>query len=299
MQRQESTVATSLTSDRALGGGLPFVRVRARTVVIAVLAALVAAAAVIVASAERDAWLRKHPAVPGLVGMTVADAARLMVPLHFGLVVNRSAQDPQAPMGTILAQNPSPGRRLAIGSIVQVTASQGSGVVPRLRGEPVASAARRLETVGLRLGRVLAIEDSASPDTVLEQFTPPGRRVDPNSPVDVLVSGSPNNGPPVPALPSPAAASPPQTGVVPRALAGVSPAVPQVATLAAGAAPGTVVLAPTQTREEGSTSVGAAPTQCSTHPERERVEVCHEPADNGGAQPDVHGSEHRGVPAGP
>lgn len=300
MQRRESTVTTSLTSGRALSGGLPLVRARGRTIVVAVLAALAAAAVVIVASAERDAWLRRHPPVPSLVRMTVEEAARLMVPLHFGLSVNRSAQHPDAPMGVILAQNPSPGRRLAIGSIVQVTASQGSGVVPRLRDQPVATAARDLEAVGLRLGRVESIEDSAPPDTVLEQFTPPGRRVDPNSPVDVLVSGSPSKGPAVPVLPSmPPAASPLTTPVVPGAPAAAPPAVPRVAAPAAGPVPGTVVLGPTHTQEEGSTSVGAAPGQCSTHPERERVEVCHEPAGDRGTQPDVHRSEHRVVPVGP
>ena len=163
--------------------------------VLAALMTLAAAGAAIVGSAERDAWLRSHPPVPGLVGLTVEEAARLMVPLHFGLVVNRSAQHPDAPIGLVLAQKPLPGSRLAIGSIVQVTANQGSGVVPRLRGAPVAIAARALEAVGLRLGKVQAIEDSAPLDTVLEQFTQPGRRLDPNSPVDVMVIGQPNTGP--------------------------------------------------------------------------------------------------------
>src|SRR5262249_34936937 len=97
MQRHESTAARSLASGRPLGGGLPLLRVRGRTVVIAVLTTLAAAAAAIVASAERDAWLRHHPPVPSLVGLTVAEAARLMVPLHFGLSVNRSAQHPGGP----------------------------------------------------------------------------------------------------------------------------------------------------------------------------------------------------------
>lgn len=299
MRRQESTVATALTSGRVLSGGPPLVRVRGRTVVVAILATLAAAAAAIVASAERDAWLRSHPPVPSLVGMTVEEAARLMVPLHFGLSVNRSAQHPEAPMGMILVQNPSPGRRLAIGSIVQVTASQGSGLVPRLRGEPAAVAARKLEAVGLRLGKVQAIEDDAPPDTVLEQFTPPGRRLNPNSAVDVLVSGVPNTSPPQPAPQPPSAAYPPSTVGVPNVPPlGPRPPAPRVAIPAtAPSAPGTIV-APTQMEEE-DTGAGATSGQCSTHAERERLEVCHESEADRGTQPDVHRPEHRGLPAGP
>jgi hypothetical protein len=299
MQRQESTGAgTPLASGRVLSGGLPLVRVRGRTVVIAILATLAAAAAAIVGSAERDAWLRWHPPVPNLAGMTVEQAARLMVPLHFGLIVNRSAQHPDAPMGMILVQNPSPGRRLAIGSIVQVTANQGSGVVPRLRGEPVAVAARELEAVGLRLGKVQGIEDSAPPDTVLEQFTPPGRRLNPNSSVDVLVSGVPNTGPAEPVPQPPPAASSPGLEAVPNVPVVPLPPAPRVAAPAVAPAPGSV-LAPTQVQEEDNTGARATSGQCSTHPERERVEVCHEPEGDRGTQPDVHRSEHRRFPAGP
>lgn len=296
MQRPESTVTTPLAAGRLLDGGLRFGRVRGRTVVVAALAAVVAVAGTIVASAERDAWLRSHPAVPSLVGMTVADAARLMVPLHFGLTVNRSAQHPEAPMGVILVQNPTPGRRLAIGSIVQVTASQGSGVVPRLRGEPVALAARKLEAVGLRLGKVDSIEDSASPDTVLEQFTPPGRRVDPNSAVDVLVSGTPAKEPAVPIAPVSPAGSLRKLPPVPAAPATASS--PRIAPPTA--APATAVRpSSTDMHEEGTPSAGAGSGDCAIHPERERDEVCHEPQGHGGAQPNVHGPEHHLVPPSP
>jgi hypothetical protein len=270
-------------------------RVRGRTVVFAAVLTLAAAAAAIVGSAERDAWLRSHPPVPGLVGLTVEEAARLMVPLHFGLVVNRSAQHPDAPVGLVLAQKPVPGSRLAIGSIVQVTANQGSGVVPRLRGEPVAAAARALEAVGLRLGKVQAIEDSAPLDTVLEQFTAPGRRLDPNSPVDVMVSGPPNTGPEEPA---PSAASPSKAAGVPTAPARSSPAVPGAAAPVVAPVP-EMDLAPTFIQEEEATGGGATSAKCSTHAERERLEVCHQPEGDRGTQPDVHRPEHRGVPARP
>ncbi len=298
MQRQESTVATALTSGRVLRGSLPRARIRGRTVIVAFLATLAAAAAAIVASAERDAWLRSHPPVPSLAGLTVEEAARLMVPLHFGLSVNHSAQHPEAPMGMVLVQNPAPGRRLAIGSIVQVTASQGSGVVPRLRGEPAADAARRLEAVGLRLGKVQVIEDDAPPDTVLEQFTPPGRRLSPNSPVDVLVSGVPATGLAGPAPRPSFAAAPPRSGAADPPPAEPSRSAPRVAAPVAAPAPGTV-FAPTQMSEEDNTGVGATSGQCSTHAERERVEVCYEPKGDRGTQPDVHRPEHRGLTPGP
>jgi PASTA domain len=163
-----------------------------RSIGIGVMAALAAAPLAMVASAERDAYLRTHPPVPTLVGRTVATAARMMVPLHFGILVTGSRLDPTAPEGVILIQNPPPGRLMPAGTVIQVKVSQGSGIVPHLRGIPVQEAARRLERIGLRLGRVEAIADDTAPGTVLEQFTPPGHQLEANSAVAVMVSNGPD-----------------------------------------------------------------------------------------------------------
>jgi hypothetical protein len=311
--RHQERVAMLLRSGRAtLRRALPRLPWRR---VAWVAAAFVVAAGTMVASAERDAYLRTHPRVPDVVGKTVAEAARMMVPLHFGVMVVRSLQDPHAAVGIVLAQNPAPGRLRPMGSVIQLKVSQGSGVVPHLRGDPVHEAARRLERVGLRLGQVRGIEDDADPGTVLEQFTPPGQRVDANGSVDVLISQGPG-GPA--ALPARAAATiPPLT--LPSAPGPPSrtpsSAVPLTATPSVGPGSGTVVLGPDhrelapqerrrepvmpRERQEGGPRVGSAPIDCAAHAERKRAEVCHQPADNRGTKPDLHGSEHRDVPPGP
>ncbi|TMJ09010.1 MAG: PASTA domain-containing protein [Bacillati bacterium ANGP1] len=188
---------------------------RGRRMWIAV-AAIAAASLVPAAVAERRAWLGAHPRVPNLIGKSLAEAGPLVVPLHFGLIVNGTRPDPAAPPGTILAQNPPAGRRVLARSIIQLKVSQGSGVVPLLRGAPVHEAAERLEAIGLRLGRVHYIEDDAQAGTVLEQFTPPGWQLGANDSVDVLVSQGPTvgaAGPGPEAGPSPPAIAVPSTRI--------------------------------------------------------------------------------------
>jgi len=306
MQQQEPPVAMFPAPGRpSFRSLLPHPRLRWRTAGIAATAAVVATAVVMVASAERDVYLRTHPLVPNLVGKTVAEAARMMVPLRFGVIIAGSKQDPSAPVGIVLMQNPAPGHRLPAGAVIQLRVSQGSGVVPHLRGGPVHEAAGRLESVGLRLGRVQGIDDDSPPGTVLEQFTAPGDRLKANSAVDVLVSQRPGEAamaPPSEAAP-PGEPSPPSTVRPPSRVQ--PPAVPSMATRTAAPMSAPVVLTPdprkagTPQRQEGGPSVGSVTTDCATHAERERVEVCHQSANDGGAEPDLHRSEHRDVPSGP
>ena len=308
MRQQEPSVATLPTAGRETAApARPRWHPRWWTVGVAVIATVGAVALAVMASAERDAYLRIHPAVPDLVGKTVAEAARMMVPLHFGIIVTGSIQDPSARIGVVLIQNPPPGRLLPMGSIIQLKVSQGSGIVPRLRGDPVSAAAQRLETVGLRLGRVRDIEDGTAPGTVLEQFTPPGHRIDANSPVDVLVSDGPHQDATVAVLRAMPHGTPPLGATVAQETrAVVSTAAPLAVPLWIDLAPGTLVPVPDEHRtiipqrgQEGGTRGGSATTDCAAYSERKRAQVCHQPADDRGPQPDLHGPEHRVVPAGP
>lgn len=303
MQDQHPSLAVVAPSGRASLGPTRPRWLTGRWIAGIIFMAALAAAGLSVASAERDAWLRTHPRVPVLVGKTLAEAARMMVPLHFGIIVTGSSVDPDAPAGVVLAQNPPPGRLLPMGSIVQLKVSQGSGIVPRLRGGPAHGAAQQLEAVGLRLGRVRYIEDDAAPDTVLEQFTPPGRHLDPNSPVDVLVSRGHVDATASSALPG----NPPP--VVRRSKGALPPApvsvAPGTASPALGPAPGAVAVGQDpqmpilQERREGGIRVGSAPADCAAHSEHERAEVCGQPAGDRGTESDIHRPEHRSIPSSP
>ncbi len=254
------------------------------------LATAIGAAALAPGVSERRTGLGTPPQVPDLVGKTLAEAAQVMAPLRLGFIVAGSGRDPSAPAGVVLAQTPLPGHRLPIGSVILVKISQGSGIVPPLRGDPVHRAARRLEAIGLRLGRVHYIEDDAPPDTVLEQFTPPGRQLSANSPVDVLVSQGPAG----------VAADLPPLAQGSAALSGVaSPTVPSTAVPSLGAVPISIILGPSGDDREGNPRVGSAPGDCPPDPQHQRAQVCGEPANHRGTQRDLYRREHRDVPPGP
>lgn len=162
------------------------------------MAALAAAGILVVglaAAAYRVAWSMVHAAVPPLVGRTVAAASKVVLPLRLGVVVIGQRQDLRAGAGVILVQDPPPGRQIQKGSVIRLTVSQGSGIVPDLRGLPLSMAVKRLEAAGLRLGHTDSIYDwSWDPvvaGSIIHQFQPPGAHLAPNEPVDVLVSRGP------------------------------------------------------------------------------------------------------------
>jgi len=148
--------------------------------------------AVMAAAGYRGAWLAAHAAVPSLAGRTVQDAGQDVLPLQLGVIVTSQRQDPHAPVGVILAQDPPAGSEVVKGSVIQLTVSQGSGVVPDLGGQPASRAARLLESAGLRLGAVSYSHDDRVPaGDVIAQIQPAGTHLDPNGGVDVLVSTGP------------------------------------------------------------------------------------------------------------
>ena len=239
-------------------------------------------------AAQRAGWMEAH-LLPSLLGRTVDTAAQVVVPLHFGVIVAGYRQDPHASVGVVLAQDPAPGHLLFARSVIQLTVSQGSGIVPALRSMPVHKAAQRLEEAGLRLGRVYYLNDDSAPGTVLEQFVPPGRQVAAGGPVDVMVSVGPDEPAAAPASPIPPDA--------PRAL--LPDASPARLQIAASMQPGGEGAVQSLTDREGCCRARPASGDRSTNPERKRPQVRGQPADDGGTQPDVYRSEHRDVPTGP
>ncbi len=161
-----------------------------RGVTRAVLSGIVGMCIVVLAlAAYRTTWLATHVTVPSLVGRTVADAGQTVLPLQLGVLATTQRQDARAAVGVILSQEPPAGVQVMKGSVVHLTVSQGSGTVPDLSGLPVAQAARQLEALGLRLGRVsYTPDDRVASGTVIHQFQPPGTHLAPNGAVDVLVS---------------------------------------------------------------------------------------------------------------
>jgi len=160
-------------------------------------AIVVAVALALIGLGYRTAWIAAHVTVPALAGRTVADAGKAVQPLQLGVIVASQRQDPRASVGVVIAQNPPPGRQVVRGTVIELTVSQGSGVVPDLRGQSASQAIHSLEAAGLRLGQVgYTPYDAAPAGVVIYQFQPPGTRLAANGAVDVLVSqGAPAFGP--------------------------------------------------------------------------------------------------------
>ncbi|HLW46727.1 MAG TPA: protein kinase [bacterium] len=155
----------------------------------AIVAVCVFLGLAILAAAYRAAWTAAHVATPNLVGLTVADAGRKLQILRLGVLVSGTRQDPRASFGVVLAQDPRPGVDVPKGTVINVTVSGGSGLVPDLGGQTVEAASGMLERVGLRLGRVsYAISLQVASGRIIYQFQPAGTRLRPNGGVDVIVS---------------------------------------------------------------------------------------------------------------
>lgn len=163
-----------------------------RTPAWAISSMLVLCVAALVLMGSVGSWVTAHVATPPLVGRTVADASRALRPLQLGAVVASQRQDPRVVSGVIMGQDPPPGWWVLKGSVVRLAVSQGSGIVPDLRGLTVSQATHRLGDAGLGLGRVSYIHDNEIPNgAVIMQFQPPGTRLSPDAPVEILVSLGP------------------------------------------------------------------------------------------------------------
>ncbi len=151
------------------------------------------AASLALAAGYRGAWLAAHTTVPVLTGLTMQQAAREAVPLQLGVIVTGQRQDPHLPVGAIVDQDPPAGQQVLKGVVVQLTVSEGSGMVPDLRGIPVSGAAHVLEGAGLRLGAVTyAHDDQVAAGYVMSQAQRAGTHLPANGGVDVVVSAGPD-----------------------------------------------------------------------------------------------------------
>lgn len=178
--------ASSDTAQMRLPGRAPSRVVAARA---AVAAICVAFGLTILAAAYRTAWIAAHVSTPNLIGRTVADAGGTAQKLRLGLLVAAKRQDPTAPFGVVLTQDPAPGTDVAKGTVISLTVSEGSGLVPDLRGQTIQQAESILEHVGLRLGQVsYTFDDQVTSGRIIYQFQLPGAQLASNGGVDVLVS---------------------------------------------------------------------------------------------------------------
>ena len=130
--------------------------------------------------------------VPSFVGQTLSAAQQIAASNQVTLAV-ASRQDPQVGRGLIAAQVPPPGGTIIKGGAVHVVVSQGSGIVPDLRGGSLEDAGRRLGAAGLQLGGARYAHDEKVPaGMIASQSANPETHLSANARIDVVVSQGPN-----------------------------------------------------------------------------------------------------------
>ncbi len=161
---------------------------------------------------------------PSLVGQTLSAAQHAAASNNIKLAVT-GKQDGTAAPGVIVAQDPPAGTALARGAALNVVISQGSGVVPDVRGISPDAAAQKLQAAGLQLGSTsYAYDDHVPSGMVQSQSANPGDHLTAKSSINIVVSRGPGQAsslpgaPAQPGTPAAAPASYPGTAVVPNVI---------------------------------------------------------------------------------
>jgi eukaryotic-like serine/threonine-protein kinase len=132
--------------------------------------------------------------VPSFVGQTLADAQRAGTSQQLTVAVASSRQDAKAGAGVILSQDPGANTAVTKGATIHVVVSQGSGIVPDLRGASLDDARQRLAAAGLVLGQASQASDNAVAAGMVVSASPgTSTHLAPHTTVDVVVSQGPSS----------------------------------------------------------------------------------------------------------
>ncbi|MEX0875720.1 MAG: Stk1 family PASTA domain-containing Ser/Thr kinase [Actinomycetota bacterium] len=132
--------------------------------------------------------------VPNIVGKTLQEASQQLQEL--GLTIGERTQAfSEEELGTVLEQDPNPGREVRSGDRVDVTISQGQekGIVPNVIGQDEADASAILANAGFRVNRIREPHPTAAQGTVFDQDPPAEGEAPPGSVVDIFVSEGPES----------------------------------------------------------------------------------------------------------
>ena len=112
--------------------------------------------------------------VPRLIGLNIADAARALDREGLRLGERTGVFSPEEP-GTVLSQDPGPGREVRAEDRVNVTVSQGEqrAIVPNVIGRDEADASAILANAGFRVNRIRESHPSVPRGVVFDQDPPP------------------------------------------------------------------------------------------------------------------------------
>jgi eukaryotic-like serine/threonine-protein kinase len=208
--------------------------------------------------------------VPNVVGRRAASAVNEL--RAQGFRVQESGVVSKQPSGTVLAQSPQSGARIAAGSTVTIRVSRGLVTVPETVGQSRADAIAAVRGAGLE-PKAFSVPSTRPKGTVVAQKPQGGKRVPGGSAVRLNVStGSTSTGPPPPPPPAPPPPPPPTkpaTVTVPD-VTGQQQDAAQKQLNAAGLKAGVVYLAST---EPQGTVVSQAPEAGTTQKRGTRIQL--------------------------
>ena len=155
-------------------------------------------------------------AVPNVVGQRAASAVSQLKAAGFR--VQETSAVSKKPTGTVLAQTPGAGKRIAGGSTVTIQVSRGLVTVPDTVGQSRNDAVAAVRGAGLK-PKAFLVGSSQPKGTVVAQKPVGGKRVPGGSPVRLNISAGSSAGapppPPPPAPPPPPPPTKPATVTVP------------------------------------------------------------------------------------
>ncbi|HEY3296145.1 MAG TPA: PASTA domain-containing protein [bacterium] len=153
--------------------------------------------------------------VPDVVGLDLRDAQLRVrnVGLISGDTDVRYKFTDKTPKGTVVSQDPTPGKTAEPGTVVKITISMGPQpehfFVPYMMEKPLADARTMLREAGLKMGKITRKEtDQYASGTVIAQSLHSGDEVGRDTPVDIVVAVKPGTGPAPAASEAPPAPKP-------------------------------------------------------------------------------------------
>jgi serine/threonine-protein kinase len=145
-----------------------------------------------VAAIALGAWLLLKPdqvAVPNVVGQPVQGARAALINAGFEVETER-VRDAEAPLDTVIRQDPQPGRDADEGSTVTLTVSDGPGTetVPNVNGDRRNEAVEKLEDAGFKTEVRRESSESVAENRVIRTEPAAGALLEVGSTVRVVVS---------------------------------------------------------------------------------------------------------------
>ncbi|ONI37799.1 hypothetical protein AN639_09310 [Candidatus Epulonipiscium fishelsonii] len=143
----------------------------------------------VITAIEREVELIE---LPDIVGMTSADAQRLLEKEGFIIKITRKSSN-VIELGKVIKQTPKADTELEKGELITLEVSSGPDInfieVPNLYGQTIQQAQTNLRNVGLTLGSTLeSYSDTMEEGKIIAQGVQPERGVEKGSAIDVTVS---------------------------------------------------------------------------------------------------------------